>query len=81
MLGPSHPDTNARCAVMVIRPYKPKDSAGSALLTAVRNQRSGLALHPRRVNYTALRPLTGAANTRGVHEHVDTKIEESFDCE
>ena len=28
--------------------------------------------------YAALRPLTGAAkrrNTRGVHEHVDTKIE------
>ena len=35
-LGPSHPDTNARCAAMTIRPYKPRDSARSALLTAVR---------------------------------------------
>ena len=39
-LGPSHPDTNARCAAMMIRPYKPRDSARSALLTAVRNRRS-----------------------------------------
>ena len=31
-LGPSHPDTKARCAVMMIRPYKPRDSARSALL-------------------------------------------------
>ena len=59
-LGPSHPDTNARCAVMMtIRPYKPRDSARSALLTAVRSQRSGLAVHPPRA-HTALRPLTGA---------------------
>ena len=61
MLGPSHPDTNARCAVMMTRPYKPRDSARSALLTAVRNRRSGLALHPPEGYYTALRPLTGAA--------------------
>ena len=26
----------------------------------------------------ALRPLTGAANTRGAHEHVDTKIDGEF---
>ena len=59
-LGPSHPDTNARCAVMMtIRPYKPRGSARSALLTAVRSQRSGLAVHPPRA-HTALRPLTGA---------------------
>jgi hypothetical protein len=50
-LGPSHPDTNgnAKCTVygrMTIRPYKPRDSARSALLTAVRYRRSGLALHP-----------------------------------
>ena len=74
MLGPSHPDTNARCAVMMTRPYKPRDSARSALLTAVRNQRSGLALHPPEGYYTALRPLTGAANTRGAHEVVDTML-------
>jgi hypothetical protein len=52
--------TNARCAAMMIRPYKPRDSARSALLTAVRVadvRRSGLAVHPRRVltTYTALR--------------------------
>jgi hypothetical protein len=51
--GPSHPDTKARCAAMMIRPYKLRDSARSALLTAVRNlirnRRSGLAVHPRRV--------------------------------
>ena len=47
--GPSHPDTKARCAAMMIRPYKLRDSARSALLTAVRNRRSGLAMHPRRV--------------------------------
>ena len=42
-------------------PYKPRDSARSALLTAVRNRRSGLALPPPEGYYTALRPLTGAA--------------------
>ena len=41
-LGPSHPDTNARCTAMTIRPYKPRDSARSALPTAVhvRSRRS-----------------------------------------
>jgi hypothetical protein len=48
-LGPSHPDTNVRCAAMMIRPYKPRDSgrSGSALhakVTAVRGRRSGLAV-------------------------------------
>ena len=52
--------TNARCAAMMIRPYKPRDSARSALLAAVRVadvRRSGLAVHPRRegTTYTALR--------------------------
>ena len=50
--GPSHPDTNLKCthcAAMMIRPYKSRDSARSALLTAVRSRRSGLAVHPRRV--------------------------------
>ena len=28
-LGPSHPDTNARCAAMTIRPYTPRNSARS----------------------------------------------------
>ena len=27
-LGPSHPDTNARCTAMMIRPYKLRDSPG-----------------------------------------------------
>jgi hypothetical protein len=26
-LGPSHLDTKARCTAMMIRPYKPRDSA------------------------------------------------------
>eukprot|EP00964_Phaeocystis_antarctica_P030385 scaffold17158_cov66-Phaeocystis_antarctica.AAC.4 len=34
---------------MTIRPLKPRDSARSALLTAVRSRLSGLAVHPRRV--------------------------------
>ena len=46
---------------MMIRPCRPRDSARPALLTAVRNRRSGLALHPPKENYTALQPLTGAA--------------------
>jgi len=32
-----------------------------ALLTAVRDRRALLALHPPKGNYTALQPLTGAA--------------------
>ena len=53
---------------MMIRPCKPRDSARPALLTAVRNRRSDLALHPAegyytstRPTYAATRPLTGAA--------------------
>ena len=38
---------------MMIRPCKPRDSARPALLTAVRNRRSGLALHPPEGYYTA----------------------------
>jgi hypothetical protein len=49
MPGPLTPRHKARCAVMMIRPYKPRDSARSALLTAVRSRQSGLAVHPRRV--------------------------------
>eukprot|EP00964_Phaeocystis_antarctica_P013216 scaffold7239_cov21-Phaeocystis_antarctica.AAC.1 len=61
MLGPSHPDANARCTAIMIHPCKTRDSARSALQTAVRNRRSGLALHPPEGYYPALRPLTGAA--------------------
>ena len=67
MPGPlAHPVRLKRHGVrsaMMIRPYKSRDSARSALLTAVRNRRSlpGLAVHPRSGYYTALRPLTGAA--------------------
>ena len=43
-LTPRH--KNARCAAMTIRPYKPRDSARSALLTTVRSRRSGLACRP-----------------------------------
>eukprot|EP00964_Phaeocystis_antarctica_P081742 scaffold51159_cov69-Phaeocystis_antarctica.AAC.1 len=49
MLDPSHPDTHARCTAIMIRPCKTRDdSAGRRcrLQTAVRNRRSGLALHP-----------------------------------
>ena len=46
---------------MMTRPYKPRDSARSALLTAVRHRRSGLALHTPEGYYTALWPLTSAA--------------------
>ena len=53
VLGPSHTQTQRHGVLaMMIRPYKPRDSARSALLTAVRNRRSGpwrLAVHPRRV--------------------------------
>ena len=51
MLGPSHPDTHARCAVMMIRPYTPRDSARSAQLTGVRDQRA-LPCTPPEGNYT-----------------------------
>ena len=78
-LGPSHPDTKARCAAMMIRLYKPRDSARSALLTAVRSRRSGLAVCTPEGYYTALRPLTGAAKYAcGAHEHVDAKIDGEF---
>jgi len=64
---------------MMIRPYKPRDSARSALLTAVRNRLSGpCRAPPKGTTRPWLRPLTGAVNTRGAHEHVDTKIEEQF---
>jgi hypothetical protein len=57
---------------MMIRPYKPRDSARSALLTAVRNRRSGPA--------APARPATGAAKyawgARG--RSVDAKIDEEF---
>ena len=46
---------------MTTRPYKPRDSARSVLLTAVHDRLTGLAVHPR--GYTTLRPLTGAADT------------------
>ena len=61
--GPlTHPETQVHGVLaMMIRPCKPRDSARPALLTAVRNRRSGLALHPPKENYTALQPLTGAA--------------------
>jgi hypothetical protein len=50
-LGPSHPQTH-KCTVygddVDDTPlYKPRGSARSALLTAVRSRRSGLAVHPR----------------------------------
>ena len=63
MPGPLTPRHNARCTAMMIRPYKPRDSArsGSALLTAVclADDRA-LPCTPEGY-YTALRPLTGAA--------------------
>jgi len=37
MLDPSHPETNARCTAMTIRPCRTSDSARPALQTAVRN--------------------------------------------
>jgi hypothetical protein len=40
-MGPSHPDTKARCTGDDDTPRKPRDSARSVLLTAVRNRRSG----------------------------------------
>ena len=45
--------------------YKPRDSARSALLTAVRNRRSGLAVHPRRVLHGLAAP-----DWRGEHVHM-----------
>jgi len=56
----SHPGTNAQCAAMTIRPYKPRDSARSVLLTVVRYRRSRLGALPCTPEgyYTALRPLT-----------------------
>ena len=46
----------------MIRPCKTRDSARSALQTAVRDRRSGLALHPLEGYYRPCgRPLTGAA--------------------
>jgi len=45
------------------------------MLTAVRN-RSGLAVHPRRVLHGPAAPdWRGEIRTRGAHEHVETKIE------
>ena len=38
MLDPSHPDTKARCAVMMIRPYKPRDSAPPSSLFCGRSR-------------------------------------------
>jgi hypothetical protein len=61
-LGPSHPDTNARCTAMTIRPYKPRDSARSALLTAVRYRRSALPCTPER---RVLHGLAAPPNWRG----------------
>eukprot|EP00964_Phaeocystis_antarctica_P021765 scaffold12086_cov67-Phaeocystis_antarctica.AAC.13 len=62
--GPSHPDTKVRCTGDdETRPYKPRDSARPALLTAVRNRRSGLAVHPRRVLHGPAAP-----DWRGEHE-------------
>jgi hypothetical protein len=65
-LGPSsHPDTNARCTVMMMRPYKPRDpgpvGCRSALLRLqyVADARA-LPCTPEGY-YMALRPLTGAA--------------------
>ena len=49
---------------MMIRPYKPRDSARSVLLTAVHDQLPGLAVHPQ--GFTTLRHLTGAADTYGL---------------
>ena len=59
MLDPSHVDTKVRCTVMMIRPCKPRDSARPALLTAVRNRRSGLALHPPEGYLYLIYPLVG----------------------
>ena len=39
--------------MIMIRPCKTRDSARPALLTAVRNRRSGLTLHPPEGYYTA----------------------------
>eukprot|EP00964_Phaeocystis_antarctica_P114849 scaffold78804_cov54-Phaeocystis_antarctica.AAC.1 len=64
--GPSHPDTKVR------------DSARPALLTAVRSRLSGLAVHPRRACHTALRPLTGAANTNEGRVSSSAKIDEGL---
>ena len=41
---PSHPDTKVRCAVMMIRPCKPRDSAPPALLEFVNSIGPCLAL-------------------------------------
>jgi hypothetical protein len=69
---------------MMIRPYKPRDSARSALLTAVRNRRSGPCRAPPKgtIRPCGPSPLTGAAKyawgARGLNEDVDAKIEEEF---
>ena len=44
-LTPSQSQRHGVCTAMMIRPYKPRDSARSALLTAVRNRRSGLSYY------------------------------------
>ena len=50
------------------------DSARSALMTAVYVTDDRVLPCTPEEYYTALRPLTGAANTRGAHDVVDTKI-------
>ena len=50
---PSHPDTKVRCAVMMIRPCKPRDSAPPALLEFVNSIGPCLVLR----DYTLLHSL------------------------
>jgi len=79
VLGPSHTQTQRHGVLaMMIRPYKPRDSARSALLTAVRNRRSGpwrLAVHPRRVLHGPAAPDWRGEIRVGRTRDVDAKIE------
>jgi hypothetical protein len=76
-LGPSHPDTKARCAVMMIRPYTVNLGTrhGRRCWTAVRNRRSGPRRAPPKGTTRPCGPWLARRNTRGAHEHVDAKIE------
>jgi hypothetical protein len=70
-------------AMMICPPYKPRGSAWSALLTVQYvTDDPGLAVHPREGYYTALRPLTGAANIRvGRTSTLKQRSRVAFDCE
>jgi hypothetical protein len=75
MLGPSHPETYARCTAMTKRPCKTRDSTRPALQTAVRNRRRSCLEHapsppPGGARLHGRAARTGAAKyPGGAHEH------------